>query len=105
MKEQHHCLIVLEEYCVGNCPVTESLQSIRDIDYLWKCFDILNFASESESLMYRTQFYDRLVMHNMPVAFNLKVDLYLIMNEDMSRITHATWEVVSLDFSADQDFF
>ena len=104
VKEKHHCLIVLEEYCVGNCPVTEALQKLHDIDYLWKCFDILNFPSESERLLFRTKFYDKLNMNNIPVSFTLKLDLYLVMNENMSRITHATWEVVSLDFT-DQDFF
>ena len=102
-KQKHHCLMVLEESCVGNCPLTGSLQSINDIDYLWKCFDILNFASESDSLIFQKKFYDKLFMNNTSVRFNLKVDLYLIMNADMTRIIHATWEVVSLDFIDEYD--
>ena len=98
--EKHNCLMVLEESCVGNCPFTGSLQSINDIDYLWKCFDILNFASERDSLIFRTKFYDALCSnYTTPLVFNLKLDLYLIMNENKSLITHATWEMVSLDFS------
>ena len=101
VKERHHCLIVLEELCIGkcDCPTTESHQSIYDFNYLWKCFDILNFPSENESLLFRKKFYDKLCMSNMSLCFNLKLDLYLVMNEDMSRITHATWEVVSLYFT------
>ena len=38
-------------------------------------------------------------MSNMPVTFNLKVDLHMVLSDDMSQFENAMWELISLDIS------
>ena len=97
-KESYERLKVIEEYCVGNI-FPSNLSHHEDVEKLWYSFDMLNFKSQNDRLAYRDQFYQILVNNNMPLVFNLQVELYLVMNEDKTFIDNVMWDVVSLDFS------
>ena len=101
-KENYSRLAVVEELCVGKL-LPMSFQSENE---LWKLyFGNLNFDSEYEKQSCRGKYYQSMITNdNMPVTFHLKVNLYLVMNEDMSCIMHTMREVVSLDFFQDAFF-
>ena len=97
---RHHRLLVMTETCLGKIfPIM--LQHDEKVEDLWRCFDLFNFESEVARLLYRKKFNDILYMNSLPVTFNLKVDLHMVLNDDMSQVENTMWELVSLDFSED----
>ena len=90
----------MTETCLGKIfPIM--LQHDEKVEDLWRCFDLFNFESEVARLLYRKKFNDILYMNSLPVTFNLKVDLHMVLNDDMSQVENTMWELVSLDFSED----
>ena len=98
IKLKHHRLIVMSETCLGVIfPIL--FQREEWIEDLWHCFDIINFESITVRELHRKKFIDNLHMSNMPVTFNLKVDLHMVLSDDMSQFENAMWELISLDIS------
>ena len=95
--EKHHRLMVIEECCSG-----QIAQDCFYVESKMKAFvdamEMINFQSEIEKNTFQMKLDFILSMsQKIPVTFNLKVDLHLVMNEDQSYIAHVMWLFVSLD--------
>ena len=99
VKVKQHRLLVIEKSCVGTIqPITSEFQ--ENMYALWNSFDIFDFDySECSRSTTLQKFYDIMFMNVNPVTFDYKVDMTLIMSEDIKPVViHVMWDVVSLDF-------
>ena len=104
LKEIHHRLVIIEEVCVFQL-LPGFFQNEDEVTALWKtCVRNLNFCSEKDKLSMEEKFYENMnqfIDNNCvnTTDVTLKVDLYLVTNEEKSLIVTVMWEIVSLHFS------
>ena len=98
VKSRHHRLLVIAETCVCEIFPTMFQHEERVVD-LWRCFNIFNFESDAARLLYRKKFSDILYLSMNRLLVTFKVDLLMIVNDEMTQFESIMWELVSLKIS------
>jgi hypothetical protein len=94
LKSIMHRLMIIEEACLGTIlPV----QNDEEFQQLWNCFNVFNFENDFKKMSSQELLYDTLVRHQKPVLFTIKSEMFLVMNDDMTRFQHVLWQEVTLD--------